>query len=81
MAKLRFGFFLYNFQIFINEWLELKKREYDAHKDNYPEINSLEEFLQKDDGLIVKKINQLISSLDMDKIIVEKEKEALKKEH
>ena len=35
----------YKFKIFINEWLELKKREYEAQKEKYPDFFLFEEFL------------------------------------
>ncbi len=57
------------FKVFINEWLELKRREFEAQRELYPEIYTLEEFLQKDDHLIMKKVSGQIESLDLDKII------------
>ena len=30
--------YFYIFKIFIHEWLELKKREYEAQRENYPDI-------------------------------------------
>lgn len=62
-------------EIFISEWLELKKREYDTNAEKYPEIDSFEAFLQKDDTLIIRKINAMVESLDMGKIQQEKERE------
>ena len=39
----------------------------------------MEQFMQKDDTQIIKKINQLFESIDIDKIKQEREKELLKK--
>ena len=61
--------------MFINEWLELKKREYEANASKYPEIDTFEAFLQKDDTLIIRKINEMIESLDLDKIQQDRIKE------
>ena len=57
--------------MFINEWHELKRREYDSLREQYPEILTFEDFLQKDDHQIMKKVSLLIESLDLDKILQE----------
>jgi len=67
---------------FIEEWSQMKKREWEASKDQGGgKEEDFERYLQKDDARALENIHGHIDKFDVNKIREEKEKEEEKKEH
>lgn len=74
-------------EMFIKEWKELRKREWeinhrdDPNRDDPPnqEKKEFDIFLERDDGNAIENIKNLVEKLDIEKIRDDKEREEEKK--
>jgi len=67
---------------FLGEWIEIKKKEWEAMKDqSSSKEEEFERYLQKDDAKALENIHAIIDKFDVNKVKEEKEKEEEKKEH
>jgi len=65
---------------FLGEWIEIKKKEWEATKDqNSDKQEDFERYLQKDDAKALENIHAIIGGFDVNKVKEEKEKEEEKK--